>query len=116
VTRCDAEGAGVRRLTIEGTDARHILLPAKMLAVDLAKVSDEEGVFFARFAHLMVDSLDTFVKGFANELLRGIDHSIVLGRIQDWFLQRNMWVIDIIDVSVEDCRCHNHIPNRVRNK
>lgn len=104
------------KLTIEGADTWQVLLPAKMLAVDLAKVGNEEGVFFAGFAHLMVDGLNTLVKGLADELLGVVGHSILQGRVQDGFLQCKVRVIDIVDIGVEDCRCHNHVPNGVRDE
>lgn len=50
-----------------------------MLAVDLAEVRDEEGVFIARVAHLMVDGLDTLVESLANELLWS-NHAMLLKR------------------------------------
>jgi hypothetical protein len=48
-----------------------------VLAVNLAKIGDEEGVFFARVAHFMVDALDALSKSIANQLLAG-NHCIVI--------------------------------------
>jgi alpha-N-acetylglucosamine transferase len=56
-------------LTIEGPDSREILLPAEMLAVDLAQVGNEEGIFVARLTHLMVNGLHALVESLTNELL-----------------------------------------------
>jgi hypothetical protein len=46
-----------------------VLLPAKVLAVDLAKVSDEEGVLIAYIARVMIDSLNTACQGGFDQLL-----------------------------------------------
>lgn len=46
-----------------------VLLPAEMLAVDLAKVGDEKGVFVAYIAGVMINSLDTAFQGRSNQLL-----------------------------------------------
>jgi hypothetical protein len=67
-------------LTIEGPDSREILLPAKMLAVDLSEVSNEESVFVARLTHLMVNGLHTLVESLTDELLWS-NHAILLKRL-----------------------------------
>lgn len=52
-----------------GLDACQVLLPAHMLAVDLAQVGYEEGVFVAYFAGIMIDGLNAALEGFPNQLL-----------------------------------------------
>jgi hypothetical protein len=51
-----------------GLDPAQVLLPAEMLAVDLAQVSYEESIFFAKLAGIVVDSLDTGLQGLSNQL------------------------------------------------
>jgi len=58
-------------LTIERPDPREILLPAEMLAVDLAEVGNEESIFITRLTHLMVNGLHTLVESLTDELLGG---------------------------------------------
>ena len=55
--------------TVMRLDTSQILLPAQMLAVDLAQVSDEEGILVANVTDVVVDSLDTALQSGANELL-----------------------------------------------
>lgn len=55
-----------KQLTVERLDSGEILLPSEMLTIDLAKVSDEEGILITRFTELMVNRLCTFVKSLAN--------------------------------------------------
>jgi hypothetical protein len=63
--------------TVERLHTRKILLPTKVLAINLTKVGDEEGVLVARVAHFVVDALNTLSKSLANQLLAG-NHSIVV--------------------------------------
>lgn len=49
-----------------------------MLAIDVTKIGDEEGVLVTRLAEFMVDGLNTAVEGLANHLL-GNDGAIVVG-------------------------------------
>lgn len=58
-------------------DASQVLLPAKVLTVDLAQVSDEEGVLVANVTEIVVDSLDTALQSCANEL-RGCTCAMVV--------------------------------------
>ena len=60
---------GGTELTIEGPDAGKIQLPALVLTVNLAKISDEEGVLLAGLAVVNVDALDALAQGLADELL-----------------------------------------------
>lgn len=53
-------------LTIERLHTREILLPTQVLAIDLSEVSDEESVFVAGLAKLMIDSLGTALQGLAD--------------------------------------------------
>lgn len=48
-----------------------------MLAIDVTKISNEEGVFVTGLAEFMVDGLNTAVEGLANHLL-GNDGAIVV--------------------------------------
>ncbi|KAI6762718.1 hypothetical protein HG530_008698 [Fusarium avenaceum] len=52
----------------EGPDSREILLPAEMLAIDLAQVSNEEGIFVAGLTHLMINGFHTLVESLTDEL------------------------------------------------
>jgi hypothetical protein len=110
------ENLGVR-VTLDGIerlDAREVLLPAEMLAVNLPEVCDKEGILLAGVAELMVDGAHAVAEGLADQLLR-IDSNIVLKRTQILrFLLYNMIMDDILDVIVEDSRCHNHIPKSLR--
>lgn len=58
-----------RRRTVEGLDAGQVLLPAEVLAVDLAEVCHEEGVLVAGVTHLVVDGDDALVESVADQLL-----------------------------------------------
>jgi len=73
---------GVALDGIEGPDPREILLPAKMLAVDLSEVSNEESIFVARLTHLMVNGLHALVESLADELLWG-NHVMLLKRFPE---------------------------------
>lgn len=113
--RKELEHLGVR-VTLDGIewlDAGEVPLPAEVLAVNLAKVCDKEGVFLAGVAELMVDGAHALAEGLADQLLR-IESNIVLKSTQILgFLLYNMIMDDILDVIVEDSRCHNHIPGKV---
>jgi hypothetical protein len=50
-------------------DASQMLLPALMLAVDLAQVGDEEGVLFAIVACVVINALHAGLEGFPDQLL-----------------------------------------------
>jgi hypothetical protein len=50
-------------------DASEILLPAHVLAVDVAEVSNEKGILIADVAGVVVNSLDTALQSRANQLL-----------------------------------------------
>lgn len=56
-------------LTIVRLDTSQVLLPPKVLTVDLAQVSDKKGVLIAHVTNVVVDSLDTALQSCANELL-----------------------------------------------
>ncbi len=62
--------------TIKGLDARQIRLPAEMLTVDIAQISDEERILITRVAHLVVHGLHTAVESVANQLL-GVDDAMI---------------------------------------
>jgi hypothetical protein len=113
--RKELEHLGVR-VTLDGIewlDAGEVLLPAEVLAVDLTKVCDKEGVFLAGVAELMVDGAHALAEGLADQLLR-IESNIVLKSTQILgFLLYNMIMDDILDVIVEDSCCHNHIPEKL---
>lgn len=98
---------------IEWLDAGEVPLPAEMLAVNLTKVCDKEGVFLAGVADLVVDGAHALAEGLADQLLR-IESNIVLKSTQILgFLLYNMIMDDILDVIVEDSCCHNHIPKEL---
>jgi hypothetical protein len=56
-------------LTIVGLDAGQVLLPAQVLAVDLAQVGDEEGVFLADATEVVVDGVDAGLERVTNQTL-----------------------------------------------
>jgi hypothetical protein len=70
---------GVALDGIEGPDSREILLPAEMLAVDLAQISNEEGIFVTRLTHLMINGLHALVESLTNELFR-VNQAMLLKR------------------------------------
>lgn len=111
----ELEHLGVR-VTLDGIkwlDAGEVLLPAEMLAVNLTKICDKEGVFLAGVADLVVDGAHALAEGLADQLLR-IESNIVFKSTQILgFLLYNMIMDDILDVIVEDSRCHNHIPKKL---
>lgn len=59
----------MERPTIERLDARQIQLPAHVLSVDLTEVGYEEGIFLARVAGIVIDSLDALLQSIPDELL-----------------------------------------------
>jgi len=67
----------VKKLTIVRLDSRQVHLPPQVLAVDITKVSDEESVFFTRFAYVLVNSLDTLLESLRDQLLA---QSMTIGR------------------------------------
>lgn len=113
--RKELEHLGVR-VALDGIkwlDAGQVLLPTEVLAVNLTKVCDKEGVFLAGVAELMVDGAHALAEGLADQLLR-IESNIVLKSTQILgFLLYNMVMDDILDVIVEDGCCHNHIPEKL---
>lgn len=50
-------------------DTAQMLLPAEMLAVDLAQVGDEEGVLVPYATFIVVNGLDAGLEGVPNQLL-----------------------------------------------
>jgi hypothetical protein len=56
-------------LTIMGLDPWQIILPAKMLTVDLAQVGYKEGILVTNTADVVVNGLDTGLEGLPNQLL-----------------------------------------------
>lgn len=85
-----------------------------MLSVDLAKVSDEEGIFFARAAQLRVDALDATAESITDHLL-GANHAMTeIFMVAIMALLQDLMVTTIkIDGSRGDVldgdRCHYHI-------
>ena len=57
-------------LTIEGPDAGEVQLPTLILAVDVAEISDEEGVLLAGHALVAVNPVDALAQGLTDEVLR----------------------------------------------
>jgi hypothetical protein len=64
-----------------------VLLPAKVLAVDLAKVSDEKGILIAYIASVMIDSLNAAFQGRANQLL-GFPGAMIFDTTQCLVIER----------------------------
>ena len=62
-----------------GLDPAQVLLPAQMLAVDLAQIADEEGILLADAASVLVDSLDAALQGLPNQLFC-LQRAMVNGR------------------------------------
>lgn len=52
--------------TIERLDAWKVQFPSHVLPVDIAQVSDEEGIFLASFACLVINVLDSVLEGIAH--------------------------------------------------
>ena len=62
--------------TVERLDAGKVLLPSHVLAVDLAKIADEESVLVSRVTRFVVDVLNAAAKSFTDHLFR--DYSAIL--------------------------------------
>ena len=99
-------------LTIKGLHAREVLLPAHVLAVDLAEIAHEKGIFVTGLAGLVVDALYALAEGIANQLLRKdcammIDLMIKVQLLVD----ENRIVFELNwCVGVQGSCCHYHIP------
>lgn len=97
------------QLTIVRLDTSQVLLPAQVLAVDLAQVSDEESVLVADVTDVMIDSLDTALQSGANELL-GIARAIV-GDAAERTVAEKLFVIQrnvvFLGRGRESRRCHS---------
>lgn len=65
-------------------DAAQVLLPAKVLAVDLAQVSDEEGILVANVAGIRVNSLNTALQSLPSQL-SGQRGAMIVGRTKSRF-------------------------------
>lgn len=52
--------------TIERLDAWKVQFPSHVLPVDIAQVSDEECIFLASFACLVINFLDSVLEGIAH--------------------------------------------------
>lgn len=50
-----------------GFDPSQVRLPAQMLAVDLAQIGYEEGVFVAHLADIVIDGLNTALQSLADQ-------------------------------------------------
>lgn len=53
------------KLTIKRLNTREIQLPSHVLSVDIPQVSDEESIFLASIACLMIDILYSILEGIA---------------------------------------------------
>jgi len=58
-------------------DSRQVHLPPQMLTVDITKISDEESVFFTRFANVLINGPDTLLESLRDQLLA---QSMTIGR------------------------------------
>jgi hypothetical protein len=85
-----------------------VLLPAHVLAVDLAKVSDEECVFIADVADISVNGLYTALQRVANQLLWCFS-AILLNTTQYLVIDRMVSAFErklVFFSSSESRRCH----------
>ncbi len=63
-----------------------------MLPIDLAEISDEEGIFLAGLASIMIDILNSLLQSFANEFLRIVHAMIIVF---------NIGTLDILIIRVD---------------
>lgn len=61
----------IYKLTIKGPDTRKVQLPALILAVNLAQISNEKGILFAGEALAAINPVDALAQGLTDEVLRG---------------------------------------------
>lgn len=68
--------------TIVRLDTPKVELPAQVLAVDLAKVGYEEGIFLACLAVFRVNSINALLERLPNQLLgtRSVDDAMMIGK------------------------------------
>jgi hypothetical protein len=108
-------------------NAGQALLPAHVLAVDLAEIGDVERVLVAGLAGIVVDALDAAAKGLADEALGNAKvfvvvadaHAMIGGvvaRGQDISIELRLFVVYIVDVDImgitfDDGGGHHHIPS-----
>jgi hypothetical protein len=66
--RQKAENPGVRVALdrIEWFDSGQMTLPSHVLSIDLAEISDEEGVFLARLADIMIDAFNPLLQSISD--------------------------------------------------
>lgn len=103
--------------SVEWLDAGEVQLPPQMLAVDLAEVGHEKGVFVTWFAIIMINAFDAATKGLADQLLGiGIGElSAVVSGYSAMILYRfgrKDSIVNVIDWCgcIDEGNCHNHIP------
>lgn len=99
-------------LTIERLHTGKVLLPAHVLAIDLAEIAYKKGVFISRLASFMVDTLNAPAESITNHLL-GNDGAIVIGlQIKTRLLVDENRIISEVNrsVRVQSSCCHYHIP------
>lgn len=114
---------GVPRLTIVRLDTLQVLLPTQVLAVDLAHIGDEKGVFISCFTRVLINAGDALLQSVANHLF-GDGQAILVG-VPNWEvvrfgmaeygigrkrLQRQSSII--LKGSRGGGRCHNHAAGR----
>jgi hypothetical protein len=120
-------------LTEKGLHPRQAVLPAHVLAVDLAQVGHVERVLVAGLAHVVVDALNTAAKGLADEALGqgrivvvvvggGDAHAMVGDRAGDQGIAGELRLlvvyvvdVDIVGITLNDGGSHNHIPRGKRD-
>jgi hypothetical protein len=114
-------GVGVAFNSIKGLDTRKIHFPTQMLAVNLAQVGHEEGVFLSGLAKVMVNALNSLTEGIANQLPRQqfvVVAVAVESMILRLFKKRARYLLGInrtINILwrwsqwVDERECHDHI-------
>lgn len=98
------------RHTVKGLHAGKVLLPPHMLAVDLAKIADEESVLISGVAGFMIDILNAVTESITDHLFRDFS-AILLVIIEEGILQKVMAVILVSNRgnALDGSCCHNHI-------
>ena len=94
-------------------DARKIGLPAKVLAVDLAKIAHKERILISRITRFIVNTLHALAESIANQtfccksaILMVVEKRLFSDMGISLVVIRKCNRIKVID----DSCCHNHIP------
>lgn len=110
-------------LTIVWLHTSEVLLPAEVLAVDLAHVGDEESILISGLARVLINALDALLQGLTNHLLGNrlpavdiLDVLMIMllngadGGIKWSRLQRQSSIF--LEGSCDGGRCHYHAAAR----